>query len=67
MANFINFVGQLLYTASPDGGVTPATGLLAWIPEITGMIIIDPLMVLPFVILVVGLAFGLLGRIFSLR
>jgi hypothetical protein len=67
MADFINFVGQLLYTASPDGGVTPATGLLAEIPKITGMIITDPLMVLPFVILVVGLAFGLLGRIFSLR
>jgi hypothetical protein len=55
MTGFIAMVGDFI------------TALVGWIPDITAMIIADPLMVLPFVIMVVGLAFGLLGRIFSLR
>lgn len=43
------------------------TAIVGWIPDVTGVIIADPLLVLPFVVLVVGLVVGIIGRLLSLR
>jgi hypothetical protein len=43
------------------------TALVGWIPDLTAVIIADPLLVLPFVVLVVGLVVGIIGRLLALR
>lgn len=55
MTTFLGYVNDLV------------TNLVSWIPQITEVIMNDPLLVLPFVILVVGLAVGIIGRLLSLR
>lgn len=43
------------------------TALVGWIPQLTAVIIADPLLVLPFVVLVCGLVVGIIGRLISIR
>lgn len=52
---FINNVGKFI------------TSTVSWIPKFTHVIIDDPLLVLPFIVLVVGLVVGIIGRLLSLR
>jgi len=59
MGGFLTNAGEFLTTTS--GGV------LSNVTSFTGMIITEPLLVLPFVIMVVGLAVGIIGRLLSLR
>jgi hypothetical protein len=59
MGGFLTTAGELLTSTSG--------GILSNVSSFTGMILTEPLLVLPFVIMVVGLAVGIIGRLLNLR
>lgn len=43
------------------------TALLGWIPDLTAVIIADPLLIIPVALMVIGFVVGIIARIFGNR
>lgn len=66
MSGLITMVTEFFFKVD-GGGVGINTGILTLIPKLTEKMIADPLLVLPFVVLVCGLVVGIIARLVSIR